>query len=265
MRDPRRVIGACALGLWVLGCDAPVAVDLDEADANQAVVALERGGVGSLKQKDPEHEGHWAIVVARGEAARAIGLLAQENLPPRPAPGVLEALGESSVVPSRLSEQARYAVGQAGELERSLLGVDGVLSARVHLALPAPEGLTPEDNPTHPSASVLIRHRGATPPIATGEVERLVAGAVTDLSPKDVSVVTVSSPRPGLPGGELSRFGPLTVSHGSLASFRGVTAAVLATHLLLIGCILWLWKRARRAAPHASGGEPPEPRPLDPS
>ena len=96
-------------------------------------------------------------------------------------PGILQSLGAGSMVPSRLAEHARLLSGISGELEQSLQAVDGVVSARVHLAAPErARSTTPSRR--KPSASVLIRHRGAAPPLATSDVQRLVAGAVPGLA-----------------------------------------------------------------------------------
>jgi len=111
--------------------------------------------------------------------------------------------------------------GVAGELERSLRGLDGVVSVRVHLAVPVQDALSPDETPTQPSASVLLRHRGAQPPIATNDVQRLVAGAVPGLRPAQVSVVALPVPALARPAErELSRFGRVTVTRGSVFPLR---------------------------------------------
>lgn len=248
------------------GCSVPVAGNLDESDANQAVALLARGGVGADKERDPEHEGHFRVSVAKGEASTAIGFLAQENLPPKASPGVLEALGQGGVVPSRLAEHARWTTGVAGDLERSLRGLEGVLSARVHLAVPAHDGLTSEETSEKPSASVLVRHRGATPPVAAGEVQRLVAGAVPGLLPEHVNVVMATSPANHPASQDLLRFGPITVTQGSGMALRGLAAGIVLLNLVLLSGLLLLWARLRRSevalaeARAAAEGEPQRPR-----
>jgi type III secretion protein J len=241
----RSVVRAAAL--VAVGCSVPVAGNLDETDANQAVVVLERGGVGAAKERDPEHENRFQVSVPSGEASQAIGLLARENLPPRSSPGVLEALGGGSVVPSRLAEHAKWTAGIAGDLERSLLGVDGVLSARVHLAVPPKEPLEPELAVTRPSASVLVRHRGASAPVPAAEVQRLVAGAVAGLAPDQVTVVLTSSPGARASEAELARFGPITVTRGSQGAVRAIVVAAVVLNLVLVAGVLFLWARLRRA------------------
>ena len=54
---------------------------------------------------------------------------------------MLDAVGKGSLVPSEAAEHAQLVAAIAGELERSLEGIDGVLTARVHLNVPAPSPL----------------------------------------------------------------------------------------------------------------------------
>lgn len=233
--------------LALLGaCNAPVASNLPEVEANRAVVALEQHGLSAEKERDPEAEGRYRVSVGRDEAAAAAGVLAQEAVPSRENPGVLQSLGGGSMVPSRLAEHARLLSGIAGELEQSLQAVDGVVSARVHLAAPEQSPLD-DAPPTKPSASVLLRHRGASAPLAASDVQRLVAGAVAGLSPADVSVVSTPAPasaRP--PERELRRVGPITVTRGSLSPLRFVAAGAVLLNLALLGAVLLLWSKVRR-------------------
>lgn len=235
------------IGLCLAGCSVPIAANLDESDANQAVSLLEQASVTANKERDPEHEGRYRISVLNADAAPAIGLLARENLPPRSAPGVLEALGEGSVIPSRLAEQARWTAGIAGDLERSLRSLDGVLTARVHLAVPVKDALEADAEPRKPSASVLIRHRNVTPPIAAIEVQRLVAGAVSGLEPELVNVVMTPSPVARLALPDSVRIGPLSVSHGAGSVLRASAALVVLLNLLLLAGIFYLWTRLRKS------------------
>jgi type III secretion system inner membrane ring protein len=237
---------ACAL--LIVGCNVPIAVGLDETDANHAVVALEKSGVAADKERDPDAEGRWRISVARDDASSAAGILSAESLPPAASPGLLDAMGQGSIVPSLASEQAKFVAGTAGELERSLRSLDGVVSVRVHLAIPVQDALTPTENPLPASASVLLRHRGAAPPIAVGDIQRLVAGAVPGLSAAQVSVVASSVPQSTrLPERELSRFGPVTVTRASVFPLRSIVVGAVVLNLGLLGALLLFWGRARRA------------------
>lgn len=245
-RAGTRLVLALLLLAGGTGCTSVVASDLPEAEANRALVTLEEHGLSADKERDPETEGRFRVSVARDDAAAAAGVLSRAALPSRENPGVLESLGAGSMVPSRLAEHARLLSGISGELERSLQAVDGVVSARVHLAAPERSPLD-DEAPTRPSASVLIRHQGAAPPLAVSDVQRLVAGAVPGLSPADVSVVSSPAPASARPAErELRRVGPITVTRASLSPLRFVAAGAVLLNLALLGAVLVLWSRVRR-------------------
>lgn len=238
---------AISFGLTMAACSVPIAAGLDETDANHAVVALEHGGIAADKERDPETDGRWRVSVARDDASTAAAVLAAESLPPSPSPGVLDTLAQGSIVPSRLSEHAKLVAGISGELERSLRALDGVISVRVHLAVPPKDALDPNEPVQAPSASVLIRHRGANPPIAPSEIQRLVAGAIPGLAASEVAVVLAPVTVAVRPGErELSRFGPITVTRGSVSPLRWTVVAAVLLNLTLLGALLALWNRLRK-------------------
>lgn len=250
-RRPHRLALALVLlaAAFVTACSVPVATGLDDTDSNRVLVALEKSGVAAQKEQDPGSEGHWRVTVARDDAPAAVAILTQEGLPPPSTPGVLDALGKGSIVPSRTAEHAKLIAGTAGDLERSLLAVDGVLSARVHLAVPEKTAFFDEGKEPDPTASVLIRHSGATTPIAVRQVQRLVAGAVPGLEPDHVSVVetpSVALKRP--PERELSRFGPITVTRSSMLPLRLIVGGAVLLNVLLLGLLVIVWGRGRRTA-----------------
>jgi type III secretion protein J len=228
-------------------CTAPVAGGLSDDEANRVIVALDRAGVDASKESDPGTENRYRVLVPREETARAVTAMREEELPAQPTPGVLDALGKSSLVPSTAVEHAQLVAGLAGDLERTLMGVDGVVSARVHVSVPPPDPLG-EQRPTRSTASVLVKHRGPTPPIDATSVQRLVAGAVAGMKTEDVAVVMLPRPLPPAAGeSQLAHFGPITVTRGSLAYLRGFVAASVLACLALLGGLAALWSRARRA------------------
>lgn len=242
-----RLLSSSAVAALVLGCSVPIAAGLEEGDASEAVVALERGGVAADKERDPEREGTFRVLVSRDDSATALRVLAEEGLPPPTTPGVLDALGKGSLVPSRLSEHAKLVTGTGGDLERSLRALDGVVSARVHLAVPPRDPLSLGEVAAPTTASVLIRHQGPRPPLGAAEIQRLVAGAVPGLAPDGVSVVMAPTPAPSRGATrDLARLGPLTVTRGSMTPLRGMIAVAVLSNLVLLGCLALLWVRVRR-------------------
>ncbi len=231
---------------WVVACSAPIAQGLTETDANRVVVALGQANIGATKKSDHQVEGRFLVEVPAADAALALQALQQRGLPSPESAGILASLGESGLIASRTSEHARLVVGMAGELERSLRDLEGVLSARVHLAVPESDPLLPEETPKQASASVLLRHRGATPPIAATEVQRLVAGAVPGLQGEHVAVVmqpvTLSETDVGQ---SMVQLGPLSVSKSSVTPLKALLGAVGLANIFLVGFLLVMWQRAK--------------------
>ncbi len=236
------------LAFALCGCSANVAHNLEESDANRIVVALTRQGLSAQKASDAQHEGRWVVEVPRERSAEALELLASAQLPPQKTTGLLEALGEGGLVPSPVAEQARLLAGTAGELERSLRAVEGVVTARVHLAAAPVSPLALPEERGQPSASVLLTYRGASSPLGPLDIQRLVAGALPGLKPEQVTVV--AAPVPALREAvsrDWAQLGPLTVAKKSRSQLRALVGGIVVTNLALLGVLLWVWLRARRA------------------
>jgi type III secretion protein J len=242
---------ALVLCAAALGCSVPVANNLDEDDANRIVLALDRANIDATKEIDPQSEGKERVIVARDDVARALGVMREEELP-RPSPkGVLDSMDKGALVPSQAAEHAQYVAGVAGDLERTLESVDGVLGARVHLNLPDNDPLTDQALPKA-TASVLIEHRGPTPPLSVEAVQKLVAGGVAGLAPKDVAVVMVARPiAPIRTEAELAHVGPIAVSRGSARVLQATLGALVLLVAILSFLALLLWVRLGRARTEA--------------
>lgn len=234
------------LGVSAFACEANVAGGLDSADANEAIASLQQRGISARKQPDPDAEGRFRLSVAQADGSNALSELQQAGLPRRRSPGLLEALGEGSIIPSRAAEHARLLAGTAGDLERSLAAIDGVLAARVHLAVPLVDPLSTQGSATpRATASVLLSHN-AKPGLRVEEIQRLIAGAVPGLAPEAVSVALQPVQRPAYSPPELTRVGPVTVTRASAATLKTILTTALALNLVLLVSTFWLWRRSKR-------------------
>ena len=231
--------------LFVAGCTVPVAAGLDESDANRIVMALDRAKIEASKESDPGTEGKFRVLVARDDTAHALTAMHGEELPrPRPR-GVLDAMDKGALVPSEAAEHAQFVAGLAGDLERTLESIDGVLAARVHINLASRDPL--RDLPTaKATASVLLEHRGSTPPITSEAVQRLVAGGIEGLSPFEVAVVTVSRPAPPAQSAELAHVGPIAVAPSSMRALQLALVGLVALVLALATATLVFYTRLAR-------------------
>ena len=267
---PYATVWLAALAAWASACAVPVANDLDEASANKVIAALGRNGVAADKGRDPDHEGRFSVDVGRGDASFALSVMAREELPPESAPGWSETLAQGSFIPSRSDEQAKLLLATAGELQRSLLSIDRVIAARVHLAVPRADILAPQAAPSMATASVLLKHGGVEAPISRQEIRQLVAGAVPGLDPAAVTVVMKAVAEPvERTGTELVRLGPLTTTRSSLPYLRWMIACVATLNASMVALLFALWLRMKRthaaaiAGPEVAGH--PIPRPESPS
>ena len=249
-------IACLVVSALLLGCNVPVAATLDDDDANRIVLALDRANIDSSKELDPASEGKVRVLVARDDVPRALEAMREEQLPrPRPL-GVLDSMDKGSLVPSQTAEHAQYVAGVAGDLERSLESIDGVLGARVHLNLPESNAF--RDGPAPKStASVLLEHRGATPPLTADAIQRLVAGGVSGLAPADVSVVMVSRPAPATRGeAQLVHVGPIAVARSSSKTLQAAVVGFVLLVLVLAGLVVGLWSRLGKARAEAEAPKP---------
>ena len=259
-RPPALALAAWALGALAAACSAPVATGLDEGDANRIVVALDRASIDSSKEIDPSADGKFRVLVAKDDTARALGAMRDDDLPRTRPPGVLD-VGKGSLVPSQAAEHAQLIAGIAGDMQRSLEAIDGVVAARVHLDVPPSDPLR-DVRAMRPTASVLLEHRGSTPPLATESVQRLIAGGVAGMMPNDVAVVTVSRVAiVQLAGGgnSLAHVGPIAVARTSMRTLQAGLVALIALVALLAAATLLLYTRLARARAELHAKSPSAP------
>lgn len=246
LRRLRSALSGIALVALVSGCTVPVAAALDEADANRVVVALDQSGIDAAKEADPTSEGKFRVTVARDDVGQALATLREEELPRPKTRGMLDAADRGQLVPSQAAEHAQLVAGLAGELEKTLGGVDGVLAARVHLNLPPREPLRDGPGPKA-TASVLIEHRGTTPPLAPEAIQQLVSGGAPGVGVTDVAVVFVPrAPRANAGRTDLAHVGPITVARSSMNTLKVALAGLVAVVMGLVAAVLALWAKVWR-------------------
>ncbi len=224
-------LAGLALCFTLAACASPIAAGLDDAEASRVVVALEARALEARKEPDPAGEGRFRVTVADADTSRALVALAEEGLPRPHSVGLLEAVGKSALVPSLAAERASLAAGLGGELERSLMQIEGIASARVHLNLPSESPL--RERKEKGSASVLLTYRGAASPLSEAQVKRVVAAGAPELAPDDVIVVAIARPASRAEQAALAHVGPLAVATGSAAALK----AVLGGLMLLVGAL----------------------------
>jgi type III secretion protein J len=248
----RRPVLFALLALALAACaEVPVVQNVSEVEANRAVATLDQAGIAARKEAE-EGGGTggpaFRVTVGPDEVARAVTVLNAHALPRREEPGFSETFGQASLVQTASEERARAAQAIAGELARTIESIDGVLDARVHLALVDARD-APLDGTAAPrsSASVLVRYMGVHAPYDDDGLRRLVAGAVPGLRAEDVAVVGFSRPMlPQTGEARLTWVGPIAVARGSASKLRLLLAVALGINVVLAAALAWVATRRRR-------------------
>ena len=161
---------------------APVFTDLSPEDSAAIVKDLERQAIPYELKNDGG-----TVMVARDSIARVRMKLAEGGLPKGGGIGYeifdkSDTLGATSFV-----QNINHLRALEGELARTIKGIDRVQAARVHLVLPE-RPLFSRDK-IEPSASIVLRVRGALEAQQVRAIRHLIASAVNGLKPQRVSIV----------------------------------------------------------------------------
>jgi flagellar M-ring protein FliF len=156
--------------------------DLSVEDSSSIIKDLERQAIPFEIRNDGT-----AILVPKDKVTRLRMKLAESGLPKGGGIGYeifdkTDALGATSFV-----QNINRLRALEGELARTIRALDRVQFARVHLVLPE-KPLFSREAP-EPSASIVLRVRGALEGQQVRAIRHLVASAVTGLKPQRVSIV----------------------------------------------------------------------------
>ncbi len=160
----------------------PLFTDLTFEDSTAIVKELERQGVPYELRNDGN-----IVMVPKERVGRLRMGLAEGGLPKGGGIGYeifdkSDALGTTSFVQNINNLRALE-----GELARTIRALDRVQAARVHLVMPE-RPLFSRDK-VEPTASIVLKVRGALEPQQVRAIRHLVASAVNGLKPQRVSVV----------------------------------------------------------------------------
>jgi flagellar M-ring protein FliF len=156
--------------------------DLSTEDSSGIIKDLERQAIPF----ELRNEGA-LIMVPKDKVTRLRMKLAEGGLPKGGGVGYeifdkSDALGTTSFV-----QNINHLRALEGELARTIRAIDRIQAARVHLVLPE-RPLFSRETP-EPSASIVVRVRGALEPQQIRAIRHVVASAVNGLKPQRVSIV----------------------------------------------------------------------------
>lgn len=163
---------------------------LQESEANEAVAVLQQADIHAVKTSGAE--GAWSISVDPQDFARAVDILKSKGLPRGDFASLGQIFEKKGFVSSPTEERARLIYGLSQELSHTVSEIDGVVQARVHLAIPEPDPLSEKVKAS--SAAVFIKYQpGYDLRDQTGAIKSLVTNSIEGLTYERVSVVMVPS------------------------------------------------------------------------
>jgi len=163
---------------------------LSEREANEMVALLISSGLSASKAADKDEK--YKVLVAKDSFAQAVTLLRLNGFPKQTYDTLGDVFAKEGFVSSPLEERARLNFALSQEIANTISNVDGVLLARVHLAVPPKDDLTDAALPA--SASVFIKHRADVDLSAsTGMIKNLVVNGIENLAYDDVTVAFFKS------------------------------------------------------------------------
>ncbi|MES2934009.1 MAG: type III secretion inner membrane ring lipoprotein SctJ [Pseudomonadota bacterium] len=150
-----RIICWLCMVCVLAGCKEQLYSNLSEKEANEIVGALLDKGIEADKAAGEEKT--WTVMIEHVDFARAAAVLRQSNFPREPTSGLGDVFKKQGLISSPTEERARLIYALSEEMAATLSRIDGVVLARVHVALLSPDSITGQQRPA--SVSVFIKHR----------------------------------------------------------------------------------------------------------
>jgi flagellar M-ring protein FliF len=178
------VAAAVWLVLWSQGQNYTVLYgQLSERESGQVMDALTAAGIEF--KLNPSG----AVSVPESKVQEARIRLASQGLPQSDSMGIEMIQKESALGSSSMMETARYQSVLETELARTIIKVQGVQSARVHLALPKPTVFLRDARKATASVMLQLYPGRRLEPGQVAAIVHLVASSVPELAANDVTLV----------------------------------------------------------------------------
>lgn len=177
------VLLALAYFLWFRTSYAVLFSDLRPADAATIVAELDRTHADYRLG-----DGGRTILVPAGAVDSTRVHVAGQDLPLQGTVG-FELFNNSSIGLTEFAQRINLQRALQGELARTIMDIDGVDSARVHLSLGEQSIFRGDRRPPRASVAIRTTPGHALNAMTVRGIQRLVAGSVTDLEAGDVAVL----------------------------------------------------------------------------
>jgi type III secretion protein J len=190
----RRALVGLALVSVLTACQTEIYGSVSEREANDMLAVLLASGIDAEKQAVDEKS--WRVTVPEAKVATALEQLRLNGLPQEKYLSIGEIFKKEGLVSTPSEERIRYIYAVSQELSNTLMQIDGVVSARVHVVIPANDPLSPNVKPS--SAAVFIKHRAdADLQAMAPAVKNLVMRGIEGLTYENISLsIFAAKPTP---------------------------------------------------------------------
>lgn len=191
-----RSLALLLAALALAGCKEGLYSGLNEHEANDMLAVLSAAGLDATKERTEGND--WQVQVDKAEMGRSLELLRAHGLPEQRYTDMGEIFKKQGLVSTPSEERMRYIFAVQQELSQTLREVDGVVSARVHVVIPANDPLSDKIRPS--SAAVFIKYRPDVDlRLLVPTVKDLVGHSIEGLSHDRVSLSLVEAHAPPPP------------------------------------------------------------------
>jgi type III secretion protein J len=242
------------------GCKDTLFGKLSESQANEVLAALSEAHIEAAKTRIDETA--WQIEVEAAQAGAALVYLRDRGLPTQRTASMGEVFKKEGLISSPVEERARLAFALQEDLATTLRRIDGVVEARVHVAIPKNDPLSDKQIPA--SAAVFLKYRSQVDiEMLSPEIKKMVMTSIEGLDfrnislfalPTDGAAAAATPARGGVQQVSVKRQAPVAASMlpSDLGSGFGWASVALGC-ISLIGFVL-PWRRGR--AERVSNDEP---------
>ncbi len=128
------ILSLCVSFLFLVSCSQELYSQLEEREANEMIAVLSRYNINADKIVSKDG---YAMNVPSRYFADSVDILSAAGYPKRKYVTLNDLFGKSGLIPTPFEEHVRYIYGLSEELARTVALFDGVIAARVHIALPS--------------------------------------------------------------------------------------------------------------------------------
>lgn len=176
-----------------MGDTQPLYSHLDERQANEVSAALLRANIDADKHQ-ADRSADWIVSVSKRNMPTAMAVLEAAGLPRSSHPSMGDIFKKEGFVASPTEDKARYLYALSEELSGTLQKIDGVVSARVHVALPDRDLIGGKSDSASASV-VILTAPGAHVQERETDIKAIVKDAVEGLdNPDRVTVKFFTQP-----------------------------------------------------------------------